>query len=136
MLQYVTNLGISSTKHAHTTMTYVADVNEKSTPVDCICHTSFQKSPRKPRSHAVQSEYMIASQNLCETASRTPAIAHTYLYTVIFKMKEKCRQTPCERPTGKTNFSLILQECKADTWTRLQDEIRKVKFKSPLQSLS
>lgn len=28
---------------------------------------------------------------VCGTASRTPAIAHTYLYTVIFKMRERAR---------------------------------------------
>lgn len=82
-------------------MTYVADVNEKSTPVDCICHTSFKKSPRKPRSHTVQSEYMFASQNLCETASRIPAIAHTYLYTVIFKMKEGAVKLRANDPMEK-----------------------------------
>lgn len=31
------------------------------------------------------------SRGVCETASRTPAIAHTYLYTVIFKMRERAR---------------------------------------------
>lgn len=33
----------------------------------------------------------------CETASRTPAIAHTYLYTVIFKMRERARERPALR---------------------------------------
>lgn len=43
-----------------------------------------------------------------ETASRTPAIAHTYLYTVIFKMRERARAHAAIRAATTTPHSLII----------------------------
>lgn len=47
----------------------------------------------------------------CETASRTPAIAHTYLYTVIFKMRERARASGqpfvIYRATARTSAIIV-----------------------------